>query len=243
MPAIDDVEALLFDVFGTVVDWRTSIIRDLTAYAATRSFAARGIACDWAALVDDWRALYQPAMENVRSGRRAWTILDQLHRESLDKLLDRNRITGLSEHEIDHINRAWHRLEPWPDTLAGLVRLKRRFIIGPLSNGNVGLLVRMARHAGLPWDVILSAETARAYKPQPDAYLNSAAILNLEPRKVMLVAAHNSDLKAAAASGLRTAFVARPTEYGPRQSRDFKADGPWDVVCSSFVELADKIGC
>jgi 2-haloacid dehalogenase len=243
MTAADDVEALLFDVFGTVVDWRGSIIRDLTDTAAARGFAARGIACDWAAFADDWRGLYQPAMEEVRSGRRPWTILDRLHRESLDKLLASHRINGLAEHEIDHINRAWHRLQPWPDTVAGLVRLKRRFIIGPLSNGNVGLLVRMARHAGLPWDVVLSAETARAYKPMPAAYLNSAAMLNLEPHQVMLVAAHNSDLKAAAAVGLRTGFVARPTEHGPHQSRDFTADGAWDVVAGSFEELAGKLGC
>ena len=239
----NDVRALLFDVFGTVVDWRTSIGRDLTAYGETQGFAGRGIACDWVAFVDDWRALYQPAMEEVRSGRRPWTILDTLHRESLDRLIEKHRLAGLTEAEIDHINRAWHRLEPWPDVPAGLARLKQRFIIGPLSNGNVGLLVRMARHAGLPWDVVLSSETAHAYKPLPAAYLNSAAILNLAPRQVMLVAAHNSDLKAAAATGLRTGFVARPTEYGPHQSRDFKADGPWDVVCSSFGELAGQMGC
>jgi 2-haloacid dehalogenase len=232
------VQALLFDVFGTVVDWRGSIIAELTRFGA-----GKGIAADWEAFTDDWRGLYQPAMEEVRSGRRPWTILDVLHRESLDRLIAKHGIAGLSEAEVDHLNRVWHRLEPWPDAVAGLTRLKSRYIIGTLSNGNVGLLTRMAKHAGLPWDVVLGAETARAYKPLPQAYLASAALLNLEPAQVMLVAAHNGDLAAAAATGLRTAFVARPQEYGPHQSRDFKAERDWDVVCGSFIELADAMGC
>jgi 2-haloacid dehalogenase len=232
------VQALLFDVFGTVVDWRGSIVAELTAFGAEK-----GIAADWASFTDDWRGLYQPAMEEVRSGRRPWTILDVLHRESLDKLLAKYGIAGLSEAEKDHMNRVWHRLNAWPDAVAGLTRLKSRYIIGPLSNGNVGLMTRMAKHAGLPWDVILGAEVARAYKPTPQAYLGSAALLNLEPPQVMLVAAHNSDLAAASAVGLRTAFVARPQEYGPHQKRDFKAEREWDVVCASFGELADAMGC
>ena len=238
MAATPDVQALLFDVFGTVVDWRTSIIDDLTRFGAEK-----GIKADWAAFTDDWRGLYQPAMEEVRSGRRAWTILDVLHRESLEKLVDKYAIAGLSEADKDHINRVWHRLRPWPDTIEGLTRLKTRYIIGTLSNGNVGLLTRMAKHAGLPWDVVLGAETAGAYKPLPQAYLVSAALLNLEPRQVMLVAAHNGDLAAAATAGLRTGFVARPTEYGPHQSRDFKADREWDVVADSFISLAQAMGC
>ncbi|KAB2912376.1 MAG: haloacid dehalogenase type II [Hyphomicrobiaceae bacterium] len=233
-----DVEALLFDVFGTVVDWRTSIIADLTRFGA-----AKGITADWAAVTDDWRGLYQPAMEEVRSGRRAWTILDVLHRESLEKLLVKHGVAGLSEADKDYVNRAWHRLRPWPDSVEGLQRLKTRFIIGTLSNGNVGLLTRMAKFAGLPWDVVLGAETARAYKPLPQAYLASAALLNLAPGRVMLVAAHNNDLAAAAAAGLRTAFVARPTEYGPRQKRDFKAEQEWDIVTDSFTGLAAAMGC
>jgi 2-haloacid dehalogenase len=238
MPAKPAVEALLFDVFGTVVDWRSSLIDDLTRFGAEK-----GIAADWAAFADDWRALYQPAMEEVRSGRRAWTILDVLHRESLEKLLAEYRLGGLGEAEKDHINRVWHRLRPWPDAVAGLVRLKSRYIVGTLSNGNVGLLTRMAKFAGLPWDVVLGAETARAYKPLPRAYLANAALLNLEPGRVMLVAAHNGDLAAAAAAGLGTAFVARPSEYGPGQSRDTSAEGAWDVVCASFAGLADAMGC
>lgn len=238
MTAKANVQALLFDVFGTVVDWRSSIIADLTAFGA-----GKGLKTDWAAFTDEWRGLYQPAMEEVRSGRRAWTILDALHRESLETLLARHKLTGLSEADKNHVNRTWHRLKPWPDTVEGLKRLKTRYIIGTLSNGNVGLLTRMAKSAGLPWDVVLGAETARAYKPLPAAYLASAALLNLEPSQVMLVAAHNGDLAAAAAAGLRTAFVARPTEYGPHQNVDFKADRDWDVVADSFLGVADAMGC
>jgi 2-haloacid dehalogenase len=232
------VEALLFDVFGTVVDWRGSIIEQLTRFGADK-----GIAVDWTAFADDWRGLYQPSMEEVRCGGRPWTILDVLHRESLETLLVKYGITGLTEAEKEHVNRVWHRLKPWPDVHEGLRRLKARYIIGTLSNGNVGLLTRMAKHAGLPWDVVLGAETARAYKPLPQAYLGSAALLNLAPEKVMLVAAHNGDLAAAAGVGLRTAFVARPTEYGPRQSRDLKAETKWDVVTDSFTGVAAAMGC
>jgi 2-haloacid dehalogenase len=238
MSAKPDMQALLFDVFGTVVDWRSSIVDDLT-----RVGAEKRLKVDWAAFADDWRGLYQPAMDEVRSGRRPWTILDVLHRESLEKLLVKHGISGLSEADKDHINRVWHRLKPWPDAVEGLTRLKARYIIGTLSNGNVGLLTRMAKHGRLPWDVILGAETARAYKPQPQAYLASAELLNLAPGQVMLVAAHNGDLAAAAKVGLRTAFVARPSEYGPHQSRDFKADREWDVVADSFTGLATAMGC
>jgi len=232
------VQALLFDVFGTVVDWRGSLIDDLGHFGAEK-----GIKVDWAAFADDWRGLYQPAMEEVRSGRRAWTILDVLHRESLEKLLAKYAITGLSEAEKDQLNRVWHRLRPWPDAVEGLRRLKSRFIVGTLSNGNVGLLTRMAKFAGLPWDVVLGAETAQAYKPLPQAYLASAALLNLAPGQVMLVAAHNGDLAAASDVGLRTAFVARPTEHGPHQKRDVKAERAWDVVTDSFAGLAQAMGC
>ena len=232
------VEALLFDVFGTVVDWRGSIAAELAAFAT-----ARGLTGDWAQFTDDWRGLYQPSMEEVRSGRRAWTILDTLHRESLDVLIDRHKLAGLSEADRVHLTQAWHRLKPWPDVIAGLTRLKTKFIIGTLSNGNVGLLTRMAKNAGLPWDVVLGAETARAYKPLPEAYLAAARLLNVVPAKVMLVAAHNGDLAAAAQQGLRTAFIPRPTEYGPRQTHDFKATGNWDFVAKDFGALADQLEC
>jgi 2-haloacid dehalogenase len=233
-----NVQALLFDVFGTVVDWRSSLIDDLTQFGA-----GKGLTVDWAAFADEWRALYQPAMEEVRSGRRPWTILDVLHRESLEKTLTKYRIAGLSEPEKDYVNRVWHRLRPWPDAVEGLLRLKSRYIVGTLSNGNVGLLTRMAKFAGLPWDVVLGAETARAYKPLPQAYLASAALLNLQPGEVMLVAAHNGDLAAAASVGLRTAFVARPTEHGPGQTRDLEPERPSDVACASFPALAEAMGC
>lgn len=238
MGDISQVKALVFDVFGTVVDWRTSIIRELEAFGAQK-----GISADWAAFTDDWHGLYQPSMEEVRSGRRPWTILDVLHRESLETLLAKYGITGLSGAEKDHLNRVWHRLTPWPDSVPGLQRLKSRYLIGTLSNGNVGLLAWMAKNAGLPWDVILGAEVARAYKPLPEAYRRTAEILGLRPEQMMLVAAHNDDLAAAAAQGYATAFVARPTEYGPRQTKDFQADRDWDVVTDSFLGLADALGC
>jgi len=169
--------------------------------------------------------------------------LDVLHRMNLDRLLAGHGISGLPEAEIDDLNKAWHRLDPWPDAVPGLNRLKRKFIIGTLSNGNVRLMVDMAKRAGLPWDVILGAEVARHYKPQPEAYLNAVDYLSLEPGQLMLVAAHNSDLVAASKCGLSTGFVARPDEYGPAQTRDQAAEHDVDVVADSFVELADKLGC
>jgi len=238
MAAKDQVKALLFDVFGTVVDWRQSVIRELSAFGN-----ARGLSVDWIRFADDWRGLYQPAMEEVRAGRRAWTILDDLHRESLVTLLERNGVKGLAAHEVEHLNRIWHRLDPWPDSVEGLIRLKRRFIIGTLSNGNTGLLVRMAKRALLPWDVILGAEAARAYKPMPECYQRNAALLNLDPQEVMLVAAHNDDLAAAQSVGYRTAFVLRPVEYGPAQTKDVAATRDWDVITDSFTGLADAMGC
>jgi 2-haloacid dehalogenase len=234
----DNVKAVVFDVFGTVVDWRTGLIRELSAFGR-----GRGIELDWAQFADEWRGLYQPALEEVRAGRRPWAILDDLHRESLMKLLEKAGIRGLAAHEIEHLNTIWHRLPPWPDAVEGLLRLKRRYIIGTLSNGNVGLITRLSKNGGLPFDVILGAEPARAYKPLPEAYARTAAYLNLEPAEVMLAAAHNDDLTAAAAVGLRTAFVVRPAEYGPNQRKDFKAERAWDVITDSFTGLADAMGC
>jgi 2-haloacid dehalogenase len=235
-----DIRACLFDVFGTVVDWRTSVSRDLAAFAKQRGIDG----VDWLEFAVEWRKLYQPSMEEVRSGRRAFTILDVLHRESLDKLISRYGIKALSAADVDHINRAWHRLDPWPDAVAGLTRLKSRFIIAPCSNGNIALVVNMAKRAGLPWDCILGAETARAYKPMPEAYLASCRQLGLAPASVMMVAAHNNDLKAAKAQGLKTAFVARPAEHGPGQSTDLAPDPACvEVSAADFVELASKLGC
>jgi 2-haloacid dehalogenase len=236
--SLDEVAALTFDVFGTVVDWRGSIARELRGW-----FGRRGIERDWEAVADRWRALYQPAMEEVRRGRRPWTRLDDLHRDNLRVVLDEFGLAGLNEPEIEHLNRAWHRLDPWPDAVDGLTRLKRRFILATLSNGNVALLVDMARRAGLPWDAILGAEVARAYKPMPKAYLRTSDLLGLEPNRCMMVAAHNDDLQAARALGFRTAFVARPTEHGPKQTRDLRAEHEFDVVAADLLDLADRLGC
>lgn len=239
MAGKDDVKALVFDVFGTVVDWRTSCIRELTSFGN-----ARGITrVNWEQFADDWRGLYQPSMEAVRSGQREFTILDTLHRESLQALLRKYEVPLLDQHEIEHLVTIWHRLTPWPDVVDGLYRLKRRFIIGTLSNGNVGLMTRLARHGGLPWDVILGAEVARAYKPQREAYERTADALNLPTAHCMLVAAHNDDLQAASDVGYRTAFVSRPTEYGPHQTEDKTATRAWDIVTDSFHGVADALGC
>jgi 2-haloacid dehalogenase len=235
-----EIRACLFDVFGTVVDWRTSVSRDLAAFAKEKAIA--GI--DWLEFAVEWRKLYQPSMEEVRSGRRPFTILDVLHKESLEKLIARYGVKGLSASDVDHMNRAWHRLDPWPDALAGLERLKKKFIIAPCSNGNIALMVNMAKRAGLPWDCILGAETARAYKPMPQAYLASCRQLGLEPGAVMMIAAHNNDLKAAKAQGLKTAFVARPMEHGPGQTSDLAPEMNYvDMPAKDFVDLAAKLGC
>lgn len=235
---IDRIEALTFDVFGTVVDWRSSIIREGEALGR-----AKGLEVDWVAFADAWRGRYTPSMDRVRHGEMPWTKLDDLHRMSLDGLLEEFAVTGLSEAEIDHFNRAWHRLEPWPDVVEGLTRLKPRFILATLSNGNISLMVNLARHAGLPWDAILGAELAEHFKKDPEVYLKAADCLSLRPEQCLMVAAHNDDLQVAASLGFRTAFVGRPTEYGPHQSKDFAAEHDFDVIADSFIDLADHLGC
>jgi 2-haloacid dehalogenase len=233
------VKALVFDVFGTVVDWRTSLIDDFTAWAETR-----GIKADWTALVDGWRAVYAASMDEVRKNPEAgYVILDVLHRRSLEKLVAQLSIQGLTEEDLHYLTMGWHRLHPWADSVAGLTRLKTRYIISPLSNGNVALLTNMAKFAGLPWDLIMSAELFAHYKPDPETYLGAAKLLRLEPEQVMMVAAHNHDLKAAQKLGLKTAFVARPTEYGSLQKYDFDATGPWDIVAMDFDGIAERMGC
>ncbi|WP_315712116.1 MULTISPECIES: haloacid dehalogenase type II [unclassified Bradyrhizobium] len=239
MSDLSMVKALVFDVFGTVVDWRTSLINDFTAWSKTR-----GIQGDWTALVDGWRGLYVGSMDEVRRHpERGYVILDVLHRRSLETLVAQLGITGLTEADLDHLTRGWHRLHPWADSVAGLTRLKSKYIIAPLSNGNVALLTNMAKFAGLPWDLVLSAELFQHYKPDPETYLGAARLLGLAPGEVMMVAAHNNDLEAAQRYGLKTAFVARPTEYGPLQSRDFDATGAWDIVADDFNGIADRLGC
>jgi 2-haloacid dehalogenase len=234
----DKIRALIFDVFGTCVDWRSGVARDAAAVAR-----AKGVQLDPVAFADAWRAKYQPSMETVRSGKRPWTILDVLHRESLDSLLPQAGLAGkLSDAEVDDLNRAWHRLDPWPDAVAGLTRLKRKYIIAPHSNGNLALLVNMAKRAGIPWDCIIGAEVVRNYKPVPASYQDAARILGLKPGNVMMVAAHNGDLRAAQAQGLRTGFVPRPAEHGPGQKTDLAPDGAWDVVARDFNHLAEQLG-
>ena len=241
MTALPGVKALVFDVFGTVVDWRSGVARD------ARNFLARHgrKEIDPHAFADAWRRRYQPAMEEVRSGRRPFTRLDVLHRENLDLVLRDHGIdpAGIAAEELDWLNRAWHRLDPWPDTIPGLIRLRARHFLAPLSNGNILLLANMAKRAGIPWDAVLGAEAAQAYKPQPEAYLRTADILGLQPGEVALVAAHNNDLAAARKAGLKTAFVLRPAEHGPNQTTDTRAEQDWEAVASSFEDLADRLDC
>jgi 2-haloacid dehalogenase len=239
MSDLSGVKALVFDVFGTVVDWRTSLIADFTAWSERR-----GIKADWTALVDGWRAVYSASMDEVRRHpERGYVILDVLHRRSLEKLVAQLGIAGLTEADLDHLTRGWHRLHPWPDSVAGLTRLKSKYIISPLSNGNVALLTNMAKFAGLPWDLVMSAELFAHYKPDREVYLGAASLLGLAPAEVMMVAAHNYDLEAAQRLGLKTAFVARPTEYGPLQKIDFEATGAWDIGARDFGGIADQLGC
>lgn len=231
------VQALVFDVFGTVVDWRGSIIREGELLGQRKAFSV-----DWAEFADRWRAGYGPSMNKVRSGELPWTKLDDLHRMVLDELVVEYGLTSLSEAELQQFNQAWHRLSPWPDAIAGLLRLRNEFVIAPLSNGNVSLLLNMAKNAGLPWDTILSAELSRHYKPDPEAYLKAAELLSLEPGQVMLVAAHPSDLRSAAAAGLRTAYVHRPLERGPERPTVPPARDEFDVFAEDFMDLARLLG-
>jgi len=231
-----EVRAVMFDVFGTVVDWRTSIANEVKQISELAHV-------DSGKFADRWRAMYQPAMEQIRSGSRPWTKLDNLHYENLLEVLKEFDIDSLSEEKIRDLNFAWHRLDPWEDSVEGLYRIKSRYIIATLSNGNVSLIVNMAKNANLPWDMVLGAEVVRHYKPQPESYLKSAEMLNLPPTACMLVAAHNSDLVAAAQCGFKTAFVARPTEHGPNQNIDLEATGNFDIVADNFLGLADQLGC
>jgi len=231
---VDAPRALAFDVFGTVVDWRSGIIAEL------QSFGARhGLQRDWASFADAWRAGYAPAMDRVRRGELAWTRIDDLHRDILVGLLEG---VPVGEAEIDDLNRAWHRLPPWPDAVTGLHRLKRRFVITTLSNGNVSLLTHMAKNAGLPWDCVISAELFGHYKPDPEAYLGCARLLDLAPEELMLVATHPGDLRAARACGLRTGYVARPLEHGPGRPLPAVTDGEFELVAQDFIDLARQLG-
>ena len=232
------VRAVLFDTFGTVVDWRSGISGAVGAFAG--KYALTLVAEEFA---DAWRSRYQPSMERVRSGERPFVSLDVLHRENLDVVLRSHDVDprAFPPGELDSLASAWHFLPPWPDSVAGIGDIKRKFIVGPLSNGNTALLVDMAKAAGLPWDLILGSDITQAYKPSPDAYRKPAAILGLEPGEVMLVAAHNNDLDAARRAGLATAFVARPTEYGPGQTTDLAPSADWDLIAASITDLARQL--
>ena len=233
---VPPVKALFFDVFGTVVDWRTSIARE-----SEKILTPKGFSLDWIAFAQAWRGEYQPAMEDVRTGKIGFSKLDVLHRRNLERILPRFSVSGLDEATLAALNKAWHRLDGWPDTGPGLARLHTKFLLAPVSNGNIALMANLARHNGFPWDAILGAEIAGDYKPKPRVYLASAAAFDLAPAECMMVAAHSSDLAAAAATGLKTAHVARPDEYGPGTG-EAQPKVPVDVAASSFIDLADKLG-
>jgi len=231
------LRALVFDVFGTVVDWRTSVAREVAA-AAKR----KGVAVDAERFADAWRAGYGPSMNRVRTGELPWTKLDDLHRMTLDRIAGDFGLASLSDDERAELTRAWHRLDPWPDSVAGLTRLKRRFTIAPLSNGNIALMTDLAKHAHLPWDAILGAELVRHYKPDHEVYESAATFLDLRRDQVMMVAAHLGDLRAAKQAGLRTAFVARPKEFGPNGKPDLAPDASVDLSATDFTDLASQLG-
>jgi len=231
------VRALVFDVFGTVVDWRTSVAREVTAAAKRRDLAVDG-----EKFADAWRAGYGPSMNRVRTGELLWTRLDDLHRMTLDKIVGDFGLSSLTEDERAELNHAWHRLDPWPDSVPGLTRLKKRFTIAPLSNGNIALMADLAKYAHLPWDAILGAELVRHYKPDHEVYESAATFLDLPRGHVMMVAAHLGDLRAAKAAGLLTAFVPRPMEYGPNGKPDLKPDKSVDITAKDFKDLASQLG-
>ncbi|MBO89481.1 MAG: haloacid dehalogenase type II [Rickettsiales bacterium] len=234
-----EVKALIFDVFGTVVDWRNSVARIAGEFAKKHGVPP----ANWDQFARDWRSLYQPAMQRVRGGELPFTKLDTLHRMNLDVIASQYGFGDLSSNKLDQLNLAWHQLKPWPDSVEGLTLLKSKFIIGTHSNGNIALMVNMAKNGNLPWDVILGAEVVRQYKPMPETYDRCCEALSLQPTEVMMTAAHNSDLAAARSRGLKTAFVPRPEEYGIEEGLDQVPTEDWDVVATNFVDLAKKMGC
>jgi 2-haloacid dehalogenase len=237
---LEGVQLLGFDVFGTVVDWRSGVAR-----AAALFLARHGIRVEPLAFADAWRALYQPAMDPIRKGERPWARLDVLNRENLERVLAQHGAdpAAIAAAELDALNRAWERLDPWPDAAEGLARLKRGFAIAPISNGHIAGMLRLARFGNLGWDAILGAEIARDYKPKPAVYLQSCDAAGCTPAQTAMVAAHNQDLAAAHALGMKTIFVRRPHEHGPRQATDLHAEQDWDVVADGLLELADLLGC
>jgi 2-haloacid dehalogenase len=237
--SLAQVKALLFDTFGTVVDWRGSITR--MGERLARKKGIQGV--DWEAFARSWRAGYRPGMAPVIAGTRPWTPIDVIHRERLDVILKEFGIADhFTEAEVADINCMWHRLDPWPDSVPGLLRLRRDYIIGPLSNGATMLLTNMAKRAGIPWDLIISSDVTRAYKRDPQAYRRACAALGMPPHQVMLCAAHNDDLVAAREQGMRTAYINRPYEYGQDQVKDFEATSDWDIITDHIGGIADALG-
>ncbi len=232
-----NVKAFIFDVFGTVVDWRGSIIEQCENFGRVK-----GIEADWAAFADAWRGQYRPYMNKVRTGELPWINLDALHRMGLEEVLNEFEITGLSDEEKAEMNFFWHKLRPWADSVPGLYRLKNKYIIAPMSNGNIRLMTDMAKNGGIPWDCILGAEVARHYKPDPESYLTAVELLGLRPEQVVMTAAHQPDLLSSQKTGVKTAFVPRPMEHGPDRTPDPTPDPSFNVVASSFVDLAAKVG-
>lgn len=228
------VKVLAFDIFGTVVDWHGSIVREMQALYPAVDADAFALA---------WRGGYQPAMARVMRGEQGWTLIDDLHRGILDEILPRFGLAHLTEAERRHLNRVWHRLDAWPDSVEGLARLKTRFIITTLSNGNIGLLTHMAKRAGLPWDCVLSAEVFKAYKPDPATYLGVAKVFDLQPGEVALVATHHDDLAAARECGLRTAYIERPHELGAARPKDCTPQPGNDLHAASIADLARLLDC
>ena len=232
-----EVRALTCDTYGTLVDWRGTILDELHAFGKTH-----GLDRDWEAFLTDWKTCYRAGMEKVNAGEWPWTTIDTIYRRRLGELLRSYGIAGIGEPEVEHLNRVWWRLRPWPDSVAGLTRLRRRYIITPLSNASFAGMVNLARSAGLPWDCILTAENARRYKPAPEVYRTAIELLGLRPGEVMMVAAHNYDLAAARSHGMRTAFVPRSAEYGPAQTTDLAPESDWDVVAKDMEDLARALG-
>ncbi len=235
----DVVKAVIFDTFGTVVDWRSSVAAEGKSAAHSNGLTE----FDGDAFADAWRAGYAPKMKEVRDGKRPWTTNDVLHRERLDDIVADFNLEELDEIARSELNRAWHRLTPWPDSVPGLHRLKKRYIISTFSNGSFGLLVNMAKYSGLPWDGILNSDMFRAFKPAKECYLGAIELLGGDPTSVMLCAAHNDDLSHARKHGMQTAFVNRPLEHGPQQTTDLKAEQDWEIIASSIEEIADRMGC
>ena len=234
--SLKNVKAMTFDVFGTVVDWRSSIAREAKIMGDQKGFDF-----DWDNFADKWRAGYGPSMNKVRTGELPWTKIDVLHRMILDELLSEYNITNLTESEKDHFNRAWHRLDPWPDSVPGLTELKKNYVISPLSNGNVALLVNMAKYGGLPWDTVLSAELAQHYKPDPEAYQSTSEFLGFPIEQIMMVAAHKNDLKSAKGQGMMTGYIPRPKEHGPNTTVDSNPEDYIDIIGENFVDFANKM--